>query len=117
MGKQLELDVNAFMGLTDWFGMTGETEPIRNGWYNVRFKMSDEERAERKPEPMRRWYQIGWGWSRPLVIGSEMSQLETHEQANTPASVNLEFLEWQGLLAPHPDLLPVAGEPLRDAFV
>lgn len=54
-GQQFELDVNAFLGVTDWFSASDQP-PVHAGWYDVRFKMSEEEREAREPQEGRRWW-------------------------------------------------------------
>lgn len=102
--KQLELDINAAIGVTDWFD-GAKRLPILSGWYNVRYKMSDREREERKPTPQRRWWNAGaqrFSW--PIAIGEESTsdeilRLITH----TEATKSNDYFEWQGLVRQHPE--------------
>lgn len=106
--KQLELKLNvtAFIGLTAWFSIDAESDlPPLTGWYNVRFKMSDEEREERQLPPMRRWWSTklqSFSWAVP--VGEELDNAEINTRKWQQFSGRLDGLEWQGLAGPHPDL-------------
>lgn len=104
MGKQLELDVNAFIGLTGWFDALN-AQPVLSGWYNVRRKISDEEREARNPPLQRRWWNgRSESFSRPVTVGEEMSAEDIDHIKHREATASLIDLEWQGLTGPHPEL-------------
>jgi hypothetical protein len=101
MGKQLELNIS---NVTQWFD-AAESQPGLSGWYNVRFKMSDEEREARNPPLQRRWWDgQDVCFSRPVYVGEEMSQERMEEIKLKPSTFLLNDLEWQGLQEPHPEM-------------
>lgn len=102
--KQLELNVNAFLGLTDWMDAAA-VQPITNGWYDVRFKMSEEERAIRGIVLERRWWDgesKSFSWA--VEVGGPMSEEEIASRKALKRKGDDADLEWRGLLNPHPDL-------------
>jgi DNA-directed RNA polymerase subunit RPC12/RpoP len=104
--EQLELDVNAFIGRTPWFD-GGEAVPDREGWYDVRFKMSDEERKRRKPAHTRRYWSAKPGnFSWAVVVGEEMEMdgAELGLRKRQEYKGSFASLEWRGLTEQHPDL-------------
>lgn len=98
--KQLELDVVAFIGVTDWID-AAEHPPEYSGWYEVRYKMSEEERELRGGlDVERRWWHGGdqtFSW--PVVVGrdtEEDEKIAVDKQATAP----LSMLEYRGLKQP-----------------
>jgi len=107
--KQLELDIPSFIGLTAWISIDAESDlPVREGWYNVRFKMSDRERQEREARKLpttRRWWSArlqSFSWA--VEVGEELDSAEINTRKWQEFSGRLDGLEWQGLTGPHPDL-------------
>lgn len=102
--KQLELDIPAFIGFTDWID-AGKKPPEYAGWYNVRRKMTEEERVERKPSLERRWWSPrsqSFSWPVQVHEGWEDQAAECAKQRES--RIALHDLEYQGLLEPHPEL-------------
>lgn len=102
--KQLELDIPAFIGLTNWID-AGKKPPEYAGWYNVRRKMTEEERVERKPSLERRWWSPrsqSFSWPVQVHEGWEDQAAECAKQRES--RIALHDLEYQGLLEPHPEL-------------
>lgn len=93
--QELELNVGAFIGTTDWID-AGEQPPIHIGWYNTRVKMTDEERQLRSPLPQRRWWN-GYEWSYPTIVGSD-GEADCEIVKHLTASRAANTLEYQGLL-------------------
>lgn len=94
----LVLDVNKFLGVTDWFN--GEDSPRRVGWYETRLVMSDDERDQRAPdrEGYRRRFWDGEVWSAPVEIDG------TPEDAELAAQKDMTrhpmTIEWRGRAEP-----------------
>ncbi len=103
--QQLELNVTAFLGLTEWFD-AAKIRPPEPGWYNVRFKMGEAEREERKPILQRRWWSsAARTFSYPVNVGEDFSEAELLHCKEHRASAPTETFEWQGLASQHPDLV------------
>lgn len=111
MGKQLELDVTAFLGVTDWFDLD-QVQPEVEGWYEVRYKMTEEEREARKPGLQRRYWHppsfgafhgsAGW-MSWPVDVGQSYSDDCMRQISIKKGTYGYGAMEWRGLQGPHPD--------------
>lgn len=95
--QQVALPLDQPPQLTQWFP-ADVFAPERTGWYNVRFKMTDDEREQRQPKPARRWFD-GSTWSIPCQLGADDEYADDVKRAK-PTTVALSYLEWQGLTAP-----------------
>jgi hypothetical protein len=93
--QELELNVGAFIGTTDWMN-SDEQPPVHVGWYDTRLVMSEEERALRQPEPQRRWW-FGRGWSYPVLVGVT-SEEDAADLGDLQSSRKLREVEYRGLL-------------------
>lgn len=103
MNEQLELNVTAFIGVTPWIDAE-VLVPLISGWYNVRYKMSDEEREERDPPLQRRyWSTTRNHFSWPVEVGSEPSSEEMARCESRDAAASPSAFEWQGLTSQHPE--------------
>ncbi len=103
--EQLELlGTTTLIGLTAWFD-AAITVPTVSGWYNVRYKMSEEERESRQPGLQRRWWNVesnSFGW--PVIVGDAVSDEDLVRcQLRISTAPTIAF-EWQGLSWKHPDM-------------
>jgi hypothetical protein len=101
--QQLELNINAFPGVTDWEDAANKL-PAQAGWYNVRVKMTDEEREIRKAPLQRRWWDAGAQcFGRPVNVGEEYGNEDLIHAIRTATTHDVRDFEWQGLQGRHPD--------------
>lgn len=99
-GQQMELDVNAFLGVTDWLDPSKQP-PAHAGWYDVRFKMSDEEREAREPHEGRRWWHPGQGcFSRMVPAGANFTPEELEDVRKKLSSIHVSSFEYRGSREP-----------------
>ena len=100
--EQLSLDVEAFIGTTPWIdGMVPRIE----GWYDVRYKMTEEERATRGTAQTRRWWHgDAQCWSWPVEVGNSTEEDEAVAKAKLARVELTQALEWRGLNEQHPDM-------------
>lgn len=94
---RIEVNVGAFIGVTDWF--TGK--PPAMGWWEVRYIASEEERQHyanngRIERQTRRWWN-GKVWSWPVRVGLDSEQ-DAGEAASRVALADPKKLEYRGLL-------------------
>lgn len=104
MNEQLELNVTAFLGVTDWID-AATSPPTLSGWYDARVKMSEEEREERQPYHQRRWWNAGTQtFSMPVTVGEEYTGGEMMLMSTKHSTRDLSTLEYRGLKEQHPKL-------------
>lgn len=102
--EQMELNITAFLGVTNWVD-GAVLSPLLPGWYDVRYKMSDEEREERGEDHVRRWWHDDaecWSW--PVQVGNSTNEDEAAAKARLARMDLVPALEWRGLNEQHPDL-------------
>ena len=87
--KQLQLDIEKFVGLTPW----ASGHPPFAGWWNTRLARNRE-----ALQPQRRWWN-GTQWSVCVLLGEDDMVAETCQTTPTFA----DDVEWSGLQLPHPD--------------
>lgn len=110
MEEQLELEVTTTPGVTEWFDLD-RVQPGPEGWYEVRYKMTEEEREARKPGMQRRYWHshddmMGFaGWmSWPVDVGQDYSEDCMRQISIKRATYGYGAMEWRGLAGPHPDM-------------
>lgn len=96
-----EVDVETFLGLTEW-KPTHPTPPPCNGWWKTRSITSPE-----ILQPQRRWWD-GRKWSMPVVVGKTCDNL-VMEKRYEPSLLDPERIEWCGLKACPGGYLPENG--------
>lgn len=91
--------------VTEWIDCL-EHLPETSGWYDVRYKMSEEERESREAtEPTRRWWHgDAQCWSWPVVVGNSTDEDEAEARARLARVTLVPALEWRGLVSQHPAL-------------
>lgn len=92
------IDVEAFIGLTEWVNAAVRTPPT-TGYWKTRVVSSPE-----LLQPQRRWWD-GRVFSLPILVGVDDDHY-TVEAEQTPTNRPLVSIEWCGLKAPYPSVYP-----------
>lgn len=90
----LTVDVEAFIGLTDWKSAAVELPPTI-GWWKTRKKSSPG-----LLQPQRRWFN-GITFSYPVLVNVDCDE-QAEEMAVCTTHHSITDIEWCGLKAPHP---------------
>lgn len=96
---ELTVNVEAFLGLTNWVN-AAERLPPTNGWWKTRRRSSPK-----LLQPQRRWFD-GTTFSMPVLRIDSDEVAEAY--GTTDTRVPLSDIEWCGLKEPHP-----AGYPYK----
>ena len=90
---ELTVNVEAFLGLTNWVN-AAEKLPPTNGWWKTRRVSSPK-----LLQPQRRWFD-GASFSMPVLRVDDDAYAEVAATRDT--TIPLSDIEWCGLRAPHP---------------